>query len=132
MDPILFYDGRCGLCHRAVQLLLRLDRHARLRYAPLGGTTFRERVAEDERRRLPDSLVLQAGGRLLSRSVAVRESLLLLGGPARLMGTALRIVPGTLADSFYDAIAHRRSRLFAPPDDSCPVLPGRWRERFLP
>src|SRR5512140_2976539 len=35
--PVLLFDGECGLCHRVVRLLLRLDREARLRFAPLQG-----------------------------------------------------------------------------------------------
>jgi len=133
MQPILFYDGDCGLCHRAVRLLLRLDRRGRLHYAPLGGASFRERVAEPERWCLPDSLVLcTADGGLLVRAAAVRESLRLAQGVGRLLAALLGLVPGWLADRLYDALARRRRRLFARPAASCPVLPARWRGRFLP
>ena len=41
--PFLFYDGGCALCHRAVRLLLQLERPGSrpgpaLRFAPLDGT----------------------------------------------------------------------------------------------
>src|SRR5712664_4570507 len=32
---IVLYDGVCGLCNRAVQFLLKRDRHDRLRFASL-------------------------------------------------------------------------------------------------
>ena len=32
--PTLIYDGECGLCQRAVELLRRWDREHRLRYIP--------------------------------------------------------------------------------------------------
>ena len=35
--PVLLFDDECGLCHRVVRLLLRLDPGARLRFAPLQG-----------------------------------------------------------------------------------------------
>ena len=37
--PILFFDGDCALCHRAVRRLLRWERpgHQDLRFAPLDG-----------------------------------------------------------------------------------------------
>ena len=132
MQPILFFDGECGLCHRAVRLLLRLDRRARLRFAPLGGPTFCERVAQPERSELPDSLVMLTEGRLLVRGAAVREGLRLVGGSGRLLAAALGLLPAPLADRLYDALARVRFRLFARPAGSCPVPPGRWRDRFLP
>src|SRR5215471_7854322 len=33
--PIVLYDGVCGLCNRAVQFLLKRDRHDRFRFASL-------------------------------------------------------------------------------------------------
>ena len=38
----IFYDGDCGLCHRAVRVVLAADPEGRaFRFAPLGGETFR-------------------------------------------------------------------------------------------
>ena len=37
-QPIVLYDGTCGLCHRSVQWLSRRDR-GQLWYAPLQGET---------------------------------------------------------------------------------------------
>src|SRR5947199_10265899 len=34
-EAIVLYDGVCGLCNRAVQFLLKRDRHNRLRFASL-------------------------------------------------------------------------------------------------
>lgn len=130
---MLFFDGDCGLCHRAVRLLLRLDRACRLRFAPLGGETFAALVPEGERASVPDSLVLRTtDGRLLLRSQAVAEALRTTG----VAGAALALVASTLprapADRLYDALAGRRHRLFARPAEACPVPPGPLRERFLP
>ena len=41
-DPVLLFDGECGLCQRIVRVLLRLDRAGRLRYAPLQGAAARD------------------------------------------------------------------------------------------
>jgi predicted DCC family thiol-disulfide oxidoreductase YuxK len=129
----LFYDGSCGLCHRAVRFLLAEDADgAALRFAPLGSDTFRAQVPEAERARLPDSLVLVAtDGRVLTRSTAVRHLLERLGGTWRVLATLVRIVPARLQDAAYDAIARIRYRLFARPKDACPILPPHLRGRFL-
>ena len=132
-EPVLLYDGGCALCHRAVRLLLRLDRHGRLRFAPLGGETFLTQVPEDARAALPDSLVLVRGdGPPLVRSAAVREALRATGGVGRGLAALARLVPGPLADRAYDVVARTRRRIFAAPRESCPVPPGPLRGRFLP
>src|SRR6188508_2010974 len=38
--PILFFDGDCGLCTRAVQWCLTHDHKHTLRFAPLQGSTY--------------------------------------------------------------------------------------------
>jgi len=130
---ILFYDGRCGLCHLSVRLLLALDRAGALRFAPLGGETFGGLVPEAERAALPDSLVLRtADGQLLVRSAAVLESLRLVGGPATWLAVTARVVPRRLADGFYDGVARLRRRLVRPPAGACPVVRAALRARFLP
>jgi predicted DCC family thiol-disulfide oxidoreductase YuxK len=130
---VLFYDGGCGLCHLSVRSLLAMDRAGALRFAPLGGRTFRERVPGAARAALPDSLVLStADGRLRVRSAAVLESLRLLGGGAKALAGIARVVPAPLADRLYAGVARVRSRLFPPPADACPRVAPRLRERFLP
>ena len=127
MRAVLFYDAGCGLCHLSVRVLLALDRAGALCFAPLGGGTFRGLVPEAERAALPDSLVLRtADGRLLVRSAAVLESLCLVGGPAKWLAVAARVVPRPLADRLYDGVraacAGASSR---PPAGACPAGPGR-------
>ena len=42
-QPVVLYDGTCGLCHRSVRWLMKRDRR-RLWYAPLQGETFARAV----------------------------------------------------------------------------------------
>jgi predicted DCC family thiol-disulfide oxidoreductase YuxK len=129
----LFYDGGCGLCHRAVRFLLAEDVGQRFRFAPLGGPTFLSLVSEADRARLPDSLVVRTEeGRLLTRSAAVVHLLKRLGGLWRVIGTLGGCVPRSWLDWAYDVIARVRHRLFAKPDDACPVVPRELRARFDP
>jgi predicted DCC family thiol-disulfide oxidoreductase YuxK len=105
----------------------------RFRFAPLGGPTFLAGVGEADRMRLPDSLVVRTEeGRLLTRSAAVVHLLKRLGGLWRVIGTLGGWLPRSLLDWTYDAIARIRHRLFARPDDACPVVPKELRVRFDP
>ena len=130
----LFYDGHCGLCHRCVRFVLFVDRSGdKFRFAPLGGESFRAAVAESERNALPDSLVLLTDSRkLLTRSAAILRILRCLGGGWKILAAVADLLPGRLWDSLYDAIARNRLRWFAPPADTCPVLPAHLRARFDP
>jgi predicted DCC family thiol-disulfide oxidoreductase YuxK len=135
MEPLLvFYDGGCGLCHRAVRLLLRADETGQaFRFAPLGGATFESLVAPEQRQRLPDSLVVRThDGRLLVRSTGVVCALGRLGVGWRAAAVVMGWVPRPVRDAAYDVIARIRFRLFARPAEACPIIPPVLRDRFLP
>jgi predicted DCC family thiol-disulfide oxidoreductase YuxK len=105
----------------------------RFRFAPLGGPTFVNLTTEADRARLPDSLVVRTeDGRLLTRSAAVIHLLKRLGGLWRVIGALGGCLPRSLLDWTYDGIARVRHRLFAKPDDACPVVPAELRARFDP
>jgi predicted DCC family thiol-disulfide oxidoreductase YuxK len=130
---LLFYDGHCGLCHRAVRFVLAEDRAGTaFRLAPLDSDAFRAAVPEGARARLPDSfVVLTAGGAVLTRSAAVRYVLGRLGGLWRVLGWLAGLVPARVLDRVYDGIARVRRRLFARPANACPLVPQHLRERFM-
>jgi len=129
---MVFYDGACGLCHRTVRFAIARDRDGRrFRFAALGSAAFRRLVPEALRRGLPDSIVvLTPDGTLLARSAAVIHILERIGGPWRLPGGLLALVPQGIRDLGYDRIARVRHRLFGRPADACPVTPPELRARF--
>jgi len=131
---LLFYDGTCGLCHRAVRLVLSFDRTGTaFRFAPLQGPTFAAMVPESRRPGLPDSLVvLTREDALLTRSSALVHVANRLGGLWRLLSALAGLVPPAMLDAAYDALTRRRRRFFAPPGDSCPVASPEARARFDP
>ena len=127
----VFYDGSCGLCHRAVRFVLAEDREDSFRFAPLGGETFEQAVPQSARSGLPDSLLIAtADGRLLTRARGVRHLLERLGGYWRCLAWVSRVVPAALLDFAYDRVATIRHRLFRRPPEACPILPPELRERF--
>ncbi len=130
----IFYDGYCGLCHRAVRIAVHADRaQNHFRFAPLGGETFRSLLPEPQRAGLPDSFVLlTSDGRLLVRSMAQIYLWRKLGWVWRWLSVLFEIVPGGWRDAFYDFIARHRSRWFARQENICPLLPRDLQDRFLP
>jgi predicted DCC family thiol-disulfide oxidoreductase YuxK len=127
----LFFDGVCGLCNRTVRFLLRHDRHDRLRFAPLQGTTARCLLPPLGGR--PEDLdtiyVVTSDGRLLERSRAVLFAATALGGGWALLGV-LRLVPRPLADWLYRWVARIRYRVFGHLE-ACSIPTPEERSRFL-
>ena len=129
-EPLILYDGVCGLCASSVQFILRHERRHTLLFAPLQG----ERAAE-VRARHPelagvDSMVWVEGGRVKVRSDAVIAAAGYLGFPWALV-TVARVLPRALRDGLYDFVARHRHKVFAAPEQ-CYMPPPAVRARFLP
>jgi len=129
---IVFYDGGCGLCHRAVRFAIAHDADgSRFRFASLQSEGFRRRVPAAARAGLPDSIVtLTPDGTLLVRSAAVIHVLERVGGGWKVAGRLLRLVPRSVRDAGYDTVARVRYLLFRRPAEACPVTPPELRARF--
>jgi predicted DCC family thiol-disulfide oxidoreductase YuxK len=128
---LVLYDGTCGLCHHAVRFLLAEGAPEAFRFAALDSATARSRVSPAARADLPDSIaVVGPDGSLTTESAAVLTLGRALGGWWRLLVTAGVLCPRPARDAVYRAVARVRHRLFARPDQACPILPANLRERF--
>jgi predicted DCC family thiol-disulfide oxidoreductase YuxK len=110
--PIVLFDDQCPFCRRSVTILLRLDRHHRLRFAPLKGKTAAALLRGKNRSlKKEDSLILFEP-RVWLRGRAVFRTLWLIGGKYRLLGGWLCFLPfGT--DTVYRWVARHRHVLRA-------------------
>ncbi len=129
----LFYDGHCGLCHHTVQFILAEDYEgSRFRFAPLDSDTFRKTIPEQTRHALPDSVVVWIPEReaALTRSAAALHVMRRLGGYWRALAAVASLIPASVLDTAYDAIARVRKRIFASPQEACPLMPRELRSRF--
>ena len=134
MNPRLFYDGGCALCHGAVRFVVRRDRgRPPVRFSPLGGESFARAMEGRGRLELPDSLVVVTeADELLVRSEAALYLARRAGGPWRALAMLARWVPRLARDAVYDFVARRRRRWFGSTREVCPVLPPALRSRFDP
>ncbi len=134
--PLLLFDGACGLCNVVVRFLLRRDRAAVLRFAPLQGVMGQATL---RRLGLPttdfDSIVFlpeATGADYCVRSAGVAAVLQCLPGPggwAR-VGRWLAKVPAPLRDGGYALVARTRYALFGP-YRSRPLERPEWAARIL-
>jgi predicted DCC family thiol-disulfide oxidoreductase YuxK len=130
MGPILFFDGRCALCHRSVRWLIKHDTKEQLRFV----TQSNKHIAEFLHQQglyLPtsNSLWLLHQNKLYEYSDAVLYSLPFLNAPWRYL-FVLRFIPKAIRDSVYKWIATHRYRWFGQ-YAHCPLPAPKHQHRFL-
>ena len=135
-NPILLYDGVCGLCNRTVQFIIRHDRSQVFRFAALQ-SPFASRIlsrhgVQPEKLdtvylvlhyELPDE-------QLLARSDAVIAVLNELTLFWRVASSLFRAFPHRLRDWMYCIVARRRYGVFGR-YDACPLPTAETRTLFL-
>jgi predicted DCC family thiol-disulfide oxidoreductase YuxK len=129
----IFYDGHCGLCHGLVSFVLTEDQSSHpFSFAPLQGEEIKRSIPDSVRAELPDSVVVVGENKnVLTRSTAVIYVMKRLGGLWFFTATLLSLVPRTLRDLAYDAVASVRKRIFGTTEEVCPLVPRPLRARFL-
>ena len=129
-SPLLFYDGGCALCHRAVRFLLRWERSSSLpgpalRFAPLDGAMAdRLRTAGT----LPperDAVVFVADGEAKAGAPSLRPARRRPPGAAAFLG----LWPAPLRRWGYRTMAANRTRWFGRTEAACPLPEDS--QRFL-
>jgi len=128
--PIVFFDGVCGLCNRFIDFTLRRDRRGALRFAPLQGTTARDRLDVADVRDLKTVVFVDEHG-AHRQSAAIIGVLSRLGGFWALVSVLLRLVPRPLRDAGYSLIAVNRYAIFGR-KEMCRLPTPAEQSRFLP
>lgn len=128
-QPVLFFDGVCGLCNRFVDFVLKHDRRGRIFLAPLQGDTAAAALPENVLHEL-DTVVFLEGNQWQIRSSAIVRIFWKLGGIWSVLGTLLWIIPKPIRDLAYRVIATNRYRLFGKHETCRMPTPGE-RARFL-
>jgi len=130
---IILFDGHCNLCNGSVQFILKRDRAARFRFAPLSSA-----AAARECARLgalapaatePDSVIVITDGRILERSDASLAIAARLPFPWPIFGV-FRIIPRGLRDWAYRVVARNRYHWFGK-SETCMMPTPELRARFL-
>jgi predicted DCC family thiol-disulfide oxidoreductase YuxK len=136
--PILFFDGECGFCDRAIRFAMSRDARSGLHAATLAGETARWALAPFQSMLVNvDSTVLylpatpRRAASVQIHSDAALSVLRLLGGGWAWLGALGQLVPRWIRDAAYKAFARRRFRFFGRVA-ACQSWPPEWRARMLP
>jgi predicted DCC family thiol-disulfide oxidoreductase YuxK len=129
--PLMLFDGVCNLCNGALQFLLRVEKHDKLRFGTLQSEAA---VAVLEHLNAPldlSTVVYVNAGKLYTHSTAIS---LLLRHHARpgwaFLGVLLAIIPKQLRDFGYRAVARNRYKWFGH-KETCLMPTAALKARFL-
>lgn len=119
--PILFFDGDCALCHRAVRRLLRWERpgHQDLRFAPLDGANAMTLRLKSQLPESQDAVALWHNGKATCGEAAISEALMVIGRPS--LGKTFKILPRFVRQRFYQMTARNRHKWFGRVSNGCPM-----------
>jgi predicted DCC family thiol-disulfide oxidoreductase YuxK len=128
-DPVVFYDGSCGLCHGFVQFMVRHDHAGAIRFAALQGDTAAREIPAYLGSDFASVIYRDEHGATYSHSTAALRAIARLGGSWR-VARLLLFVPHGLRDIVYRYVARHRYGWFGTVD-SCALPSPAVRQRFL-
>jgi predicted DCC family thiol-disulfide oxidoreductase YuxK len=111
-QKIVFFDGVCVLCNRAVDFLLRNDRKKRLKFASLQSDQAIDILQYLQNYPVKeDTIIFYDEGRVFIKSTAVLKIAGYLGLPWSVFAVFI-VIPRPLRDRIYDNIARKRTKWF--------------------
>jgi predicted DCC family thiol-disulfide oxidoreductase YuxK len=117
---IILFDGVCNLCNGAVQFIIKRDKQAIFKFAPL-----QSKVGQELSSKLAitnvDSIIYIDTDTVFIKSKAAFEIVKVLGGFCKIL-LLFSILPIRLTDFFYDIIAKYRYTIFGK-KNSCMIPP---------
>jgi predicted DCC family thiol-disulfide oxidoreductase YuxK len=127
---VLLFDGVCNLCNASVQFIIRRDKKAFFKFAPLQ-SEFGRKICERNQlnQNEIETVILLAEGKVYTKSAAGLQIVKKLGGLWPLLYVFI-IIPAFLRDPVYDFIARSRYKWFGK-RDSCMIPDPELRSRFI-
>ena len=111
MKHLIFFDGECGLCHKAVRHILSMDQEGIFFFAPIEGRTSEQFfLGVEGKYKKKNSLILvedYPSERIWVRAQAIARIYWLLGGKRKVLGIFC-FFPSFFLDPFYQFIATHR------------------------
>ena len=105
-NPVILYDGDCGLCNSSVRFITRFDKKKVFRFAPLDSDAGREIIKLIDKHELRDSVILYENNKVFQESTAV----LRIARRLTYFGIAwtLILIPKVVRDFIYRLVARNR------------------------
>ncbi len=127
-NPVVFFDGVCGLCNRAVDFLIQNDFAGTFRYAPLQGEHAQKYLPAEDIEQLK-TIILLHDGKTYTKSNAALMICKFLGG-IWFFAQVFWLIPQRWRDFLYDLISKNRYKIFGK-HETCRLPSAKERDLFL-
>jgi len=111
-NPIVFFDGECGLCSRSVQFIIKHDPTNLFYFCPLQASIAREIIPEGFLK--AETVILYENQQVYTKSSAAFRILKKLKTNWRIL-LVFSVLPNVITDLVYTIVAKYRKRLFKTP-----------------
>lgn len=125
-QPIIFYDGLCGLCDKSVQFVLKHDTQNKFLFCALQDNYAKQILGNNI---TFDTFILYHNNKIYTQSTAALITLKLLGGFWQLLYIFI-IVPAFIRNAVYQYIAKNRYKWFGK-YDTCKIPTAETKKRFI-
>ncbi|KAL7560619.1 hypothetical protein ACA910_000071 [Epithemia clementina (nom. ined.)] len=134
-DNVILYDGICNFCNTWVDILLRLDRQAKFRFAPLQSSIGQELLVQigKDADDISSVVLVKQDGRFFDKSACVLQVLEEVGPrplTQPLANMARTLIQRDIRDGLYDRVAENRYNLMGKREE-CRCSDPRFADRFL-
>jgi predicted DCC family thiol-disulfide oxidoreductase YuxK len=127
--PIVFFDGKCNLCNRSVDRIVKWDRNKKIYISSLQGETAKSMLSPEVRENL-DSVVLYSNKKTYTKSTAAIKIISNLKWYLRPFSILL-LVPKFVRDSLYEFVSKNRYKWFGQ-NETCRMPTDDEKSYFLP
>ena len=124
----MFFDGVCGLCNRAINHLIRIDKQHKIYVASLQGETAMKLLPKEALIEV-DTIILYQDGKILIKSEAVFEILVITKSTWRWI-RFFQFLPKGFLNTIYDLVARNRYKLFGK-HETCRIPTVEEKSYFL-
>ena len=119
-DPIVIYDGSCGMCSSFVQFILKHEKNDSLRFTPMHSDYAMSITEEHFSHEVPDSIIFVDTSNVYIDSTAAIEISKSLRWPYSII-QYFGIIPRPIRDAIYRIIAKYRKRIFDSSPEACEI-----------
>ena len=130
VSKLVLFDGVCNLCNSSIQFIIKHDRAAKFKFAPLQSPLAAQHLADLKVGNTPiSSIIYIENDAVYQKSTAALKIAKHLDGAGPLL-YAFMIVPKFIRDRVYDFIAKNRYKWFGK-TEACWIPTPELRARFL-
>ena len=123
VENVIYYDGKCGLCHLAVRFILRVDLKGKFYFSPLSNL--------DNNLKYIDSIILKRRNEVFYEGQAIIMIFENIDNNWNYLAKVLKLIPINVLDTVYRWVSRNRAKISVKKVSSCPMVPSYYQKRFI-